>query len=182
MTWLDLVVAVGFGGLLSLAYNRGIILEITDFVAVMLAGFLSLRMFRALAGGLHSLLFKGWSLGFLEKFSFFLLFVGTFLAVFSVGLTLERRMKEEKVIEKLTDRRLGLAFGVVKNAWLMCLLLGLLFYLDLVPAREAPQLRRGVFVGAFLGLSSFVQPTVYVMAPSDLAKDFMTKGLRPSAP
>jgi uncharacterized membrane protein required for colicin V production len=180
MYWLDLMALVCFGGLLSLAYNRGVILEVTEFFALLAAGFLGFRLFRSVGGTLHSVLFKGWSQVFLERVSFFLIFVLVFLGIYSMGLTLERRMKEEKHIEKLTDRRAGLAVGFFKGAWMMCLLLGLMFYLELVPDREAPKLRRGAITSAFLGLRTFAMPTVYLMAPSDLAKSFSQKGLSQS--
>jgi uncharacterized membrane protein required for colicin V production len=177
MTWLDFFAILLFGGLLSLAYNRGIVLEVTELIALLTAGFMGFRLFRPIAGFLHSVLFKGWSLLFLQRSSFFLVFILVFLGVFSIGLTIERRMKEEKQIEKLTDKRMGLAFGFFKGAWMMCLILGMMFYLQLVPAREAPKLKSGPFVSAFLGLRSFVTPTIYLMAPSDLAKDFIKVGL-----
>lgn len=177
MTWLDFGVIIIFGGLLSLAYQRGVVLEITDFFALVLAGLLGFRLFRPIAHSLHSMLFKGWSLTFLERFSFFVIFVVVFLGVFSIGLTIERRMKEEHVIDKLTDKRAGAALGFFKGAWLLCLLLGLFFYLDMVPPREQPKLRRGALVSAFLGLRTFAAPTVYVIAPSDLAKEFINVGL-----
>ena len=180
MTWLDFIALLLFGGLLSLAYARGVVLEITEFVALMVAGFMGFRLFRGMGAFLHGVFFKGWSLPFLQKTSFFLIFIICFLGVFSIGLTLERRMKEEKQIEKLTDKRMGLAVGLFKGAWTMCLILGLLFYLKLVPVRETPKLRRGLIVSAFLGLRSFVAPTIYIMAPSDLAKDFVKVGLTPS--
>ncbi len=180
MSWLDVMLAILFCGLLSLAYNRGIILEITDFIALLTAGFLGFRMFRPLADFLHGLLFKGWSLQFLQRLSFFTVFIVIFLAIFSAGLTAERRMKEEKMIDKLTDKRAGLALGFFKGAWLMCLITGALFYLELVPVREAPKLRRGAIVSAFLGLRPVATPTIYLMAPTDLAKDFINTGLKSS--
>lgn len=180
MTWLDFLVIILFGGYLSLAYARGVVLEITEFIALIVAGFLGFRLFRPLGGFLHSVLFKGWSLVFLERLMFTVVFVVVFLGIFSIGLTIERRMKEEKKIEKLTDRRAGLAVGFFKGAWMMCLALGLLFYLELVPVREAPKLRRGPFVSAFLGLRSFAAPTIYLMAPTDLAKKFIKEGLTSS--
>lgn len=180
MTWLDVMLAILFCGLLSLAYNRGVILEVTDFIALITAGFLGFRLFRPIADFLHGMLFKGWSLLFLQRLSFFTVFIVVFLGIFSLGLTLERRMKEEKVIEKLTDKRMGLAVGFFKGAWLMCLITGAMFYLELVPTREAPKLRRGAIVSAFLGLRTVAAPTVYIMAPSDLAKDFINKGLKSS--
>lgn len=180
MTWLDFMVLLVFGGLLSLAYQRGVVLEISDFFALVLAGLLGFRMFRPIAKFLHGMLFKGWSLPFLEKLSFFVVFIVVFLAIFSIGLTIERRMKEEHYIEKLTAQRMGLAVGFFKNAWLVCMLLGLFFYLETVPPRRAPALRRGLVVSAFLGLRSFVAPTVYIIAPSDLAKKFLAQGLKPS--
>lgn len=180
MDWLDFFALILFGGLLSLAYNRGVILEITDFISLLSAGFLGFRLFRPMADFLHGFLFKGWSLLFLQRMSFFVIFIVVFLCIFSVGLTIERRMKEEKQIDKLTDQRMGLVVGFFKGAWMVSLLLGLMFYLELLPTREAPKLRRGAIVSAFLGLRTFVAPTVYFMAPSDLAKDFLAKGLSSS--
>lgn len=177
MGWLDLLTMFIFGALLSLAYKRGVVLEVTQLLALLLAGFMGFRLFRPLADFCHSVLVKGWSIPFLQKFSFFTIFTVVFLAVFSVGLTIERRMKEEKVIEKLTDQRMGVAVGFFQGAWLVTILLGVIFYGNLVPKREVPKLRRGLVVSAFLGLRSFVAPTIYVMMPSDLAKDFMVKGL-----
>lgn len=181
MTWLDFGALILFGGLLSLAYHRGVVLEITEFFALVLGCTMGFRLFRGLSDWMHSMLFKGWSLDFLQKACFFTIAVVFFLAVYSAGLTLERRMKEEHYIDKLTDKRAGLAVGFFKGAWLMCLLLGLFFYLEMAPSRTAPSLRRGPIVGAFLGLRPLAAPTVYIMAPSDLAKSYLQKGLgRPS--
>lgn len=183
MTWLDFGALILFGGLLSLAYHRGVILEITEFLALIAACFMGFRLFRGLSDWMHSLLFKGWSLEFLQKACFFTIFLVVFLAIYSAGLTLERRMKEEHYIDKLTDRRAGLAVGFFKGAWMMCLALGLFFYLDMAPSRTAPSLRRGPIVAAFLGLRPLATPTVYIMAPSDLAEAYLQKGLgRQSSP
>jgi hypothetical protein len=176
MSWLDFGALLLFIGLCSLAYQRGVVLEITQFVALLVAGLLGFRLFRPIAHFLHGVLFKGWSLTFLQRLSFFTVWIVIFLAIFSAGLTIERRMKEEKVIEKETDKRAGLAVGFFQSAWLVCLILGLFFYFEMVPPRAAPKLRSGPLVSAFLGLHSFAAPTVYIMAPSDLAKDFMKKG------
>lgn len=178
--WLDALSLVIYGGLIYLAYNRGVVLEITEFVAIMVAGFLGFRLFRAIGGGLHSMLFKGWSLPFLQKLSFFTIFIIAFLGVFSIGLTIERRLKEEKQLEKETDRRAGAFIAVFKGAWMTCLIIGLMFYLEIVPVRQIPKLKRGPIVSAFLGLRGVVAPTIYVMAPGDLAKDFIKVGLTPS--
>lgn len=177
MGWLDLLTIVIFGSLLSLAYKRGIVLEVTELLAILFAGFLGFRLFRPVSEFCHSVLVKGWSVPFLQKASFFTIFIVAFLLIFSIGLTIERRMKEDKVLEKIVDQRLGLAVGFFKGAWMVTMLLGMLFYFNMVPKRDVPKLRRGVFVSAFTGLRSFVAPTVYVMMPSDLAKDFMVKGL-----
>ena len=180
MTWLDFFALILFGGLLSLAYQRGVVLEITEFFAILFGGFLGFRLFRGMAGWMHSFLFKGWSLEFLQKACFFTIFVVCFLGIFSAGLTLERRMKEEHYIDKLTDRRAGLAVGFFKGSWMMCMALGLFFYLEMVPARNAPTLKKGPVVSSFLGLRTLVTPTVYFMAPGDLAKGFLKVGLGPS--
>jgi uncharacterized membrane protein required for colicin V production len=180
MTWLDFLVIVLFGGYLSLAYARGIVLEITEFIALLAAGFMGFRLFRPLGATMHSVLFKGWSLTFLERFMFTVVFVVVFLGVYSIGLTIERRMKEEKQIDKLTDKRAGMAVGFFKGAWMLCIGLGMLFYFELVPVREIPKLRKGPVVSAFLGLRSFAAPTIYVMLPSDLAKSFIQEGLTTS--
>lgn len=178
--WLDFMALAIYGGLIYLAYHRGIVLEITEFVAIMAAGFLGFRLFRSIGSGLHSMLFKGWSLPFLQKLSFFTIFIIVFLGVFSIGLTIERRLKEEKQIEKETDRRAGAFVGIFKGAWMTCLLIGLMFYLEIVPVRQIPKLKRGPVVSAFLGLRTVVAPTIYVMAPGDLAKDFIKVGMTTS--
>ncbi len=177
MGWLDILAILGFCGLLSLAYKRGVVLEVTEILAILFAGFLGFRLFRPVSEFCHSVLVKGWSVPFLQKASFFTIFIVAFLAVFSVGLTIERRMKEDKVLEKITDQRMGLAVGFFKGAWMIAVILGMLFYFNVVPKRDVPKLRRGVFVSAFTGLRTFIAPTIYVMLPADLAKDFMVKGL-----
>lgn len=176
MTWLDFGALIVFAGLLSLSYQRGVILEVMEFFAILLSGFLGFRLFRGMAEWMHSFLFKGWSLEFLQKASFFTVFIAVFLAVFSAGLTLERRMKEERHIDKLTDRRAGLVVGFFKSSWMLCLLLGLFFYLGMVAPRNEPALKRGPVVAMFLGLKTLASPTIYIMAPSDLAKDYLDKG------
>ena len=175
--WLDALSLLIYGGLVYLAYHRGVVLEITEFLALITAGFLGFRLFRPIGTGLHNVLFKGWSLPFLQKSAFFIVFIIVFLGIFSVGLTIERRMKEEKQIEKETDKRAGAFVGVFKGAWMTCLILGLMFYLEIVPVRQIPKLKRGPVVSAFLGLRIVAAPTVYLMAPGDLAKDFIKVGL-----
>lgn len=178
--WLDALSLIIYGGLIYLAYHRGVVLEITEFIAIIVAGLLGFRLFRPIGAGMHNMLFKGWSLSFLQKGAFFTVFIIAFLGVFSIGLTLERRMKEEKQIEKEIDKRAGAFVGIFKAAWMTCLILGLMFYLEIVPIRQIPKLKRGPVVSAFLGLRIIAAPTIYIMAPGDLAKDFIKVGLEPS--
>lgn len=176
MGWLDLALLAMFGGLLTLAYNRGLVLELADFLALLLGGTLACRLYRGLASGLNGSILKAWNLAFLQKFIFFSILLVCFLVIYGAGLTIDRRLNEERVLDKEVSKNAGLAFGVFKSLWLLTLLLGLFFYNGLVSGRQAPALRKGAVVRLFSGMSSFVAPTVYVMAPADLASKFMTRG------
>lgn len=180
MTWLDLLSLGAFAGLLVLAHKRGVILEITDLISIVVGGFFAFRTFRPLANGLHGSLFSGFSLGFLQKFCLLTVFIICVMVVFAVGLNFQRRAKEEHFIEKSTDERLGVIVGFFKAIILILLLLGLMFYNDAFPDDDTRQLKKGVVVSRLLGLSDFVKPIVYITAPSDLAEAFMVNGLDPN--
>lgn len=176
MSWLDVVAFIAYIGLLSLAYRRGFIQECADLLALLAGGFLGFRLFRAIADFLHAGFLSAWNLAFLHKFIFFIIFLSTFLVIYGIGINLERRLNETRVIDKTANCYAGLGLGLFKSAWLVSLLLALFFYLGLVPPRMVVELREGVVVRAFTSLSTAVVPSVYLMAPYDLAEDFMNRG------
>lgn len=182
MSWLDFIALGGFATLVSIAYAQGAILEVTQVIALVVGGALSFRMYGRFAEYLHENLFTGWSIGFLNKLCLFGLYGVIFITIFSLGLTLERRAKEEHIIEKTTDRQIGLVLGLFKSVWLVCLLLGLFFYNDMAPKRQAKEMRQGAIVSMFFSARPIVTPTVYIMAPTDLAKDFVRVGLQGKKP
>jgi uncharacterized membrane protein required for colicin V production len=179
MTWLDLVTLGAFALFLSLAYKRGVILEVADLLCILVGGFFAFRMFRPISEFLHSSVFSGFSITFLERFSLFVVFIIVCLVVFSVALNFQRKTKEEKVLDRDVDEKLGVAVGFVKACIVIMLGLGFLFYNDAFPSREQRKLKNGAIVSALLGMSGVVRPIVYIVAPSDLAKEFMIKGLGP---
>lgn len=180
MHWLDFVTLVGFVGLLFLAHKRGVILEATDIVSILVGGLFAFRLFRPLASALHSSVFKGFNLAFLQKFCLFSIFTIGVLVVFAVGLTFQRKAKEEHLLEQNVDEKLGVVVGFFKAVILLLLLLGLLFYNDAFPESESKKLKKGAVVSRMLGASAVVKPLVYIVAPSDLAEAFMVNGLDPT--
>jgi uncharacterized membrane protein required for colicin V production len=177
MTWLDLATAGGTLLLLGLAYKRGIILELTDLTIIFVGGFFAFRLYRPIGGALHSSVLKGFSQGFVEKLILFVVLIVAALIIFGVGLNLQRKFKEDKSIDGNVDQYVGLVIGIPKTAILVVTVLGVMFYNNLFPARETVKLRNGPIVSAALGMRFVVQPVYYVVAPSDLAEDFVTQGL-----
>lgn len=182
MSWLDFLALGGFAALVSIAYAQGAILEITQVLALIVGGAVSFRMYGPFASYLHENWFTGWSIGFLNKLCLFGFYGGVFITIFSLGLTLERRAKEEKIVDKTVDRQIGAVLGLFKGIWLVCLLLGLFFFLELAHERQAKQVRKGPIVSMFLSARPLVTPTVYIMAPSDLAKEYIRVGLMGKEP
>ena len=177
MTWLDLACVGGYFLLVYLASKRGVVLEVADIICVVVGGLLAFRGYRPMASGLHSSIFKGFSLEFLEKFCLFGLFIGSCLGLFAAGLTIRRRAKEEHVLEKDVDEKLGIVVGLFKAALVIMLCVGLLFYKEAFPDREIRRMKKGPVVSKMIGLSGVIAPVVYIVAPQDLAKDFMAYGL-----
>lgn len=177
MTWLDFVCFFAFFGLIFLASKRGVILEATDLICIVVGGFFSFRTFRPIANFLHGSIFKAFNFNFLQGLCLFLTFTVVFLTIFGFALNFQRKVKENKKLDADVDSRLGIAVGFVKTMVLIQLFLGFVFYNDAFPSREVRPLKNGAIVSRFLGLSSFVKPIVYVVAPSDLADGFMEKGL-----
>ncbi|HIB68872.1 MAG TPA: CvpA family protein [Phycisphaerales bacterium] len=177
MTWLDLASVAGFFLLVYLASKRGVVLEITDIICIVVGGLFAFRSYRPLASGLHSSIFKGFSIGFLEKFCLFGIFILSCMVLFAIGLTIQRRAKEEHVLEKDVDEKLGILVGLFKAALVIMLCVGLLFYKEAFPAREIRRMKQGPVVSKMIGLSGAIKPVVYIVAPQDLAKDYMTYGL-----
>ncbi len=168
----DLLAIVAYIFLVFLAKQRGAIIELTEALALLIGAAISLRMYRGLGAKIQGSLLTGFSVGFVEKTVLLLLFVLLFLVVFSLGLTLQRRLKEEKVLAKEVDERVGIAVGLGKAAWFITLGLGLIFYFDGIPQRDQQSVRNGPIVSLFLGLDTVFSPTISIMAPEDLAKEF----------
>lgn len=177
MTWLDLVCIVAFVGSIVLAGKRGIILEVTDFVVLFVGGFFAFRSYRVLAKMMKGSIFSSFSEGFLEKFCLFTVFTICFLVIFGAALNFQRKVNEEKRIDKDVDARLAMAFGFFKTVLLIQLFLGTIFYNEAFSQRDTALLKRGPVVSLFLGMSSFSKPLVYIIAPYDVAKGFFTKGM-----
>jgi uncharacterized membrane protein required for colicin V production len=180
MTWLDMVCFVAFVGFMALAHKRGVILEVADILCILLGGTLAFRSFRAISTALHNSVFSGFSLNFLQKSCVFGVFTVAFLVIFAIALSFQRRVKEEKVLDKDVDQRLGLVVGFFKTTLLLSLCVAMLFYNDAFPERELKSLKGGLVVSRLLGLSTAVKPIVYIAAPQDLAKEFMDKGFSTS--
>jgi uncharacterized membrane protein required for colicin V production len=177
MTWLDLATLGGTALMLGLAYKRGIILELTDLTIIFVGGFLAFRIYRPLGSALHGSVFSGFSQNFVEKAVLFSVLIVVALVIFGIGLNIQRRVKEEKTLDANVDQYVGLVVGIPKTAILVVSVLGLMFYNNLFPARETVKLRKGPVVSAALGLRFVVQPVYYIIAPSDLADDFVESGL-----
>ncbi|MCA9779830.1 MAG: CvpA family protein [Candidatus Eremiobacteraeota bacterium] len=177
MTWLDFATLVGAAVMLGVAYKRGVILEIADLAVIMVGGFLAFRLYRPIGGALHSSVFKGFSLGFVEKMVLFTVLIVSGLVIFGVGLNIQRKMKEDKVLDKNVDQYLGLTVGLFKTAILVVTVLGLLFYNEVFPAREISKMKKGPVVNSAIGMQSIIKPVYYIVAPTDLADDFLRTGL-----
>ena len=179
MTWLDLACVAGFILLVYLASKRGVVLEVTDVICILLGGLFAFRGYRPVANGLHSSIFKGFSIGFLENFCLFGIFIVTCMILFAAGLTIRRRAKEEHVLEKDVDEKLGIVVGLLKAALVVMLCTGLMFYNEAFPDREIRRMKNGPVVSKMIGMAGVVKPVVYIVAPQDLAKDFMKYGMAP---
>lgn len=177
MSWMDLAALFFIGVFISLGYKRGIVLEITDFVAITLGGFMGFRLFEPISNLLFDRFFSGWSHNFLDRLIFFFLFSVTFLLVFSFGFHAQRKLKEDKKLEKEVDMKAGALLGAFKGVWLVVLCMGLFFYVDAVSPRERKKLKRGAVVRVLSGLATPISPFIYFMAPSKYAKDYLAYGL-----
>lgn len=182
MTWLDLVCMGLFGGSIYLATKRGIILEVTDFFILMVGGFISFRSYRAMGNLLHSTFFGKFSLVFLQRFCLIGVFTVIFLVTFAVALNFQRKVNEDKKLDKDLDVRMAIGFSFFKTILFIQLFLGFMFYNDAFPRRETKRLKRGPVVSALLGLSAFAKPVVYITTPLDIAKEFCNKGMGRSVP
>ena len=177
MTWLDFATLVGAALMLGVAYKRGVILEIADLAVIMVGVFLAFRLYRPIGGALHSSVLKGFSLGFVEKMVLFTVLIVSGLVIFGIGLNIQRKMKEDKVLDKNVDQYLGLTVGLFKTAILVVTVLGLLFYNEVFPAREISKMKKGPVVSSAIGMQSIIKPVYYIVAPTDLADDFLRAGL-----
>ena len=177
MAWLDFATLGMFALFLSLAYKRGVILEVTDLICFVLGGILAFRLYRPISSGLHASVFSKFSIQFLERFCIVTIFVVTCLVIFGLGLNFQRKIKEEKVLDQDVDQRLGLVVGFFKTTIVIICFLGFLFYNEAFPALEVNKLKSGFVVSRVLGLQGVVKPLIYIIAPSDLAEDFLKKGL-----
>ena len=177
MTWLDFATFCGIALMLGLAYKRGIILELTDLVVIFVGGTLAFRLYQPVGSALHSSFLSGFSQNFVEKFILFTILIVSFLVIFGIGLNVQRRVKEEKTLDQNVDQYIGLVVGIPKTVIVVVSVLGLMFYNNLFPARETVKLRKGPIVSAVVGMKFVVQPVYYIVAPADLADDFLEAGL-----
>ena len=104
------------------------------------------------------------------------------LVVFGVGLNVQRKIKEEKVLDENVDRYLGLTVGLFKTIVVIVTFLGLLFYNEAFPEREVSKMKKGPVVSTLIGLQFAIKPLYYIVAPSDLADNFLEQGLSTKPP
>lgn len=180
MTWLDLFCLGLLIGSVYLASKRGIILELTDVFVLIVGGLISFRSYRSMASLAHKSFFASFNLLFLERFILIGTFITIFLVTFAFALNFQRKVNEDKKLDKELDARMAMGFGFFKTVLFIQLFLGFLFYNNAFPVRETRKLKRGPVVTMFLNLSAFAKPVIYIITPLDIAKEFCDKGLSTS--
>lgn len=167
--WLDIVVVmiIGFGTYIGT--KRGLVLELTDWTVMILAGIVAFRGFRPLGEFLNRMI-KAWPLENCETiaFWFLLLFVG--LAILTAGLHLDRQTREFDRIPPEIRNYGGGFVALSKSLTIACLVAVLLPYASGLTMAEAKSARRSAGATAMRALGTPVGVLVGIVCPSDLAE------------
>lgn len=178
MVWLDFLLIGVIFGVSFLGYKRGFIIALTEISVVIFSLAISMRLYRPLSGFFQRTFLGGWSELWTERLGFWLVFVPIALGIFTAGFHTDRIMREQERVSKEVHQWLGVMVGVVEALMLSCLFTAWLNQSEVMISRERPKFRRAPVVQLVRGLNGIFQPVVYIVAPADLAKDFIAKGMK----
>lgn len=172
VVWADFFLVLLVAVLTWAGYKRGVVAELFDVLAIVGSLTLSLRLYSPLGdfllGNILSAFTETWAYGI----AFFLLWVPSALAIFCLGLHLDRITKDHDRIPKPVREWCGVLAGFGKSVLLGCLLIGLFAQTSFVGKRDLVAFRTAPVVQIFRGIGPAFQPVVTVMAPPAMARRY----------
>lgn len=177
MVWADLVLAGAILGMSYAGFKRGLIQELFDLLTLGLSFGLALRLYRPLGEWFHSGFFSGWSEEWCLRLAFMFLWVPLVIGLMSLGFHVDRVTKENERLPEAVQEYGGGMLAIVKSIILAVMFVAWLNQSDMMLERERPAFRRAPVVQLVRGLNSLVKPVVYLVYPTDMARDFIKRGM-----
>jgi uncharacterized membrane protein required for colicin V production len=165
LTWLDVILVVIMGLVVFGGYKRGLILEMFDWLVVILAATAAFGAYRAMA---RALSFLGWDSQTLLGTSFFVVFCLVGTGVFVLGLMLDRSYRQ--TLPKPVNEACGSVLAFVKSFFLAWLILVMLWHLPFHESFYASMKTAPVVQG----IQRMVLPAVFGMLNTFTSRDVAT--------
>ncbi len=158
---------IGFGTYIGT--KRGLVLELTDWTVMIVAGVVAFRGFRPLGDFLHRMI-KAWPQENCETIAFWFLLLLAGLAILTGGLHLDRQTREFDRIPPEIRQYGGGLVAFAKSLTIACLVAVLLPFASGLTVAEAKSARRSAGATAMRALGTPVGVFVGIVCPSDLAE------------
>jgi hypothetical protein len=171
--WIDVVLLLLIGGLTYAGYKRGLVVEVFDWIMLIVASTLTLRSYRIVAGAMRSAVLKGWDKDASEMVFFWLIFLPLCIVVITMGLHLDRVTREEDRIPEQIRNAGGGLVAFFKSLVLGCLLVAWLPTTHMLADSEKADFRHAAGTNIMRGLDGPVSGLIELAAPSDLAQPFI---------
>jgi membrane protein required for colicin V production len=163
MNFLDYILIAVFGFCLGRGVFRGLVKELSSIIGVAGGFYAAYTYYPLLANLLHTWISNR---GYLNIFSFLVLFVGIYLIVSLTGVVIKHLMNIAFL--GWTDRLSGAAFGALKGFLIVTILI--LMLTTFLP-KKAVILQRSVVAQNMIQFSA----TLIKVVPEDMKKGFRTK-------
>lgn len=170
--WADLLLIILIAGITFAGFKRGMIHELTDWVVIIGAGTLGMRLCRPIGTALHNGPFNGWSEAATFKLAFWLIFIPTALGLLSLGLHIDRVTREQERFPEAVRNYVGLVLAFVKSMVLASLFVVWVPNSDTLTPAETREFHRSPMVNFVRAANPLVRALVAVACPSDLAAKF----------
>ena len=175
MHWSDIfILGVIIGGT-YVGTKRGLVLETTDWLMIVLGGTVAFRGYRPLAKALKAGVLAGWSKGAIEWLTFLFFLVPALVGILSLGLHLDRITKEQDRLPPEVRTYGGGVVAFAKYIVLMCIFVGWMPTTGGLSAPDAADFRKGAMVNVMRNLNAPAAGVVRVVAPSDMADKFINE-------
>jgi uncharacterized membrane protein required for colicin V production len=171
--WIDIVLLLMIGGLTFAGYKRGVVVEVFDWITLIVAFSITLRIYRPIATGLRGAILKGWSQDATQGLVFWFFLIPLGLIAFTVGLHLDRVTRENERIPEQIRNVGGAIVGFLKSLALGCLLVAWIPTTSMLADTEKQEFHDAAGAATMRGLNGPISGLVRLAAPKDMADRFI---------